>query len=84
MPKDNNVVGIVLLLLILNKRSSLFHDLHKMTELLDKIDHVSHAVNSLPNVGQLIQNIGPMLSMLETNSLPNYDDYIDENRNAIF
>ncbi len=67
MPKNSDIIGVLFLLLVLNKKNDLFQDLHKISELLN-----------------MMQKIGPMMSMLESAQLPSYDDYEQENRNAIF
>ena len=67
MPKNSDAIGILFLLLLLNKKIDLSHDLHRITEILN-----------------MVQKIGPMMSMLDSLQPPNYDDYEEENRNAIF
>lgn len=84
MPKDTNIIGILFLLVLLNKKTTMFSDLHRMIEVLNKLDRVTSTVNSLPDINQIAKNIGPIMSMLNTNSLPSFDEYEDENRNAIF
>lgn len=84
MPKNTELIGLVLLLVILNKKSNLLYDLHKMTDLLDRIDRLSTTANSLPDLNSIMQKIGPLMSAINSNSLPSYDDYDEENRNAIF
>ena len=84
MSKDPNVIGIVLLFLVLNKKSNIFYDLHRITETLNRIDRLSSTVNSIPDLSTIAQRIGPMLSMLSSADGLTYDDYNEENRNAIF
>ncbi len=62
----------------------MFSDLHRMAEVLNKLDRVTSTVNTLPDITQMAQKIGPLMSMLNSNTLPSYDDYEEENRNAIF
>lgn len=84
MPKDTNIIGIVFLLVLLNKKNTMVSDLHRMVEVLNKLDRVTSTVNSLPDIGQMAQKIGPLMSMLNSNALPTFDDYNNENQNAIF
>lgn len=84
MPKDTDILGIVFLLILLNKKTTMFSDLHRMAEVLNKLDRVTSTVNTLPDIGQMAQKIGPLMSLLNSNSLPSFDDYDNENQNAIF
>ena len=84
MSKEPNVIGIALLFLILNKKSNLFYDLHRITETLNRIDRLGSTVNSIPDLNTIAQRIGPMLSMLSATDEMNYDDYHEEKGNAIF
>ena len=84
MPKDTDILGIVFLLILLNKKTTMFSDLHRMVEVLNKLDRVTSTVNTLPDIGQMAQKIGPLMSLLNSNSLPSFDDYDNENQNAIF
>ena len=59
-------------------------DLHRMVEVLNKLDRVTSTVNSLPDINQIAQKIGPLMSMLNSNALPSFGDYDNENQNAIF
>lgn len=84
MPKDTDILGIVFLLILLNKKTTIFSDLHRMAEVLNKLDRVTSTVNTLPDINQMAQKIGPLMSMLNSNTFPSYDNYEEENRNAIF
>ena len=84
MPKNTDILGLLLLVLILNKKSNLFYDLHRLTETLNRLDNLSSTMNSIPDITSMAQKIGPMLSMLNNTSLQTYDDYYEENGNAIF
>ena len=67
MPKNSDALGILFLLLVLNKRLDLSQNLYRVTEILN-----------------MVQKIEPMISMLDSFQLTSYDDYEEENRNAIF
>ena len=84
MPKNSDILGILFLLVILNKKSNIFYDLHRLTETLNRLDNLSSTMSSIPDITSMAQKIGPMLSMLNNNSLQTYDDIYEENRNAIF
>lgn len=84
MPKDTDILGIVFLLILLNKKTTIFSDLHRMAEVLNKLDRVTSTVNTLPDINQMAQKIGPLMSLLNSNTFPSYDNYEEENRNAIF
>lgn len=84
MPKDTDILGIVFLLILLNKKTTIFSDLHRMAEVINKLDRVTSTVNTLPDINQMAQKIGPLMSLLNSNTFPSYDNYEEENRNAIF
>ena len=84
MPKDTDILGIVFLLILLNKKTTIFSDLHRMAEVINKLDRVTSTVNTLPDINQMAQKIGPLMSLFNSNTFPSYDDYEEENRNAIF
>ena len=84
MPKDTDILGIVFLLILLNKKTTILSDLHRMAEVINKLDRVTSTVNTLPDINQMAQKIGPLMSLLNSNTFPSYDNYEEENRNAIF
>ena len=57
MPKDTNIIGIIFLLVLLNKKTTMVTDLHRMVEVLNKLDRVTSTVNSLPDINHRTSNV---------------------------
>ncbi len=84
MARDSDIIGVLFLLFILSKKSNIFLDLHRIADTLNRLDRLSSTMNSIPDLNSIAQKIGPMLSMLSYNQDSSYDDYHEENGNAIF
>ncbi len=84
MPKNSEILGFFFLLLFLNKRTDMFNQLHRITEILNRMDNLSGAANSISDINALIQKVGPMMSAFNNLQSTSSDEYYEENRNSIF
>lgn len=84
MPRNTDLLGIFMIMLLMSKKREIIPQLHRMTELLNRLDTLSSTASSLPDMSILMQKIGPIMSALNSTQENSSDEYYEEKQNAIF
>ena len=83
MPKNTDILGMLFILLLFVKKQNL-SQLHKIAHLINNIERISQvALNpQVLSAFSSLENLSPLLSSLSGDN--DFEDYENENRNAIF